>query len=96
MSEKRKTLFLCLENSLVEWLLCSRVPHRQVSNIRQQSPISTQIREIDEKSINSAQESANAALEWLLESELPALFVPVVGDALAEAVEGEAVGDAAI
>ena len=49
MSEKRKTLFLCLENSLVEWLLCSRVPHRQVSNIRQQSPISTQIREIDEK-----------------------------------------------
>ena len=75
---------------------CSRVPHRQVPNIRPQSPISTQVREIDEKSINSAQESANAALGVLLESELPALVVPLVGDAIAEAAEGEAVGDAAV
>lgn len=36
------------------------------------------------------------ALDVLLESELPALLVPVVGNALAEAAEGEAVGDAAV
>ena len=64
---------------------CSRVPHRQVPNIKLQSTISTLIHEIDENSINSAQESATAALDVLLESELPALLVPVVRDALAEA-----------
>ena len=44
---------------------------------------------MDEQSITSAQESATVALGVLLESELPALVVPVVGDALAEAAEGE-------
>lgn len=75
---------------------CSRVPHRQVPNIRLQLPISTQIREIDEKSINSAQKSAIAALDWLQEAKFPSLFVPVVWDAVAEAFEREAVGDVAI
>ena len=65
-------------------------------NIKPQSPISTQIHEIDEKFIKSAQESATAALERLLESELPALLVPVVGNAFAEATECEAVGDASV
>ncbi len=51
---------------------------------------------VPQKSINSTQKSATAALERLLESELPALLVPVVGDALAEEAEGEAVGDAAV
>ena len=49
---------------------------------------------LDEQSIKSAQKSATAALERLLESEFPALLVPVVGDALAEAAEGEAFGNA--
>ena len=36
------------------------------------------------------------ALDRLQEAEFPSLFVPVVGDAVAEAFEREAIGDIAI
>lgn len=45
---------------------------------------------------NPARKSAVAALDWLQEAKLPALVIPVIGDAVAEAFEREAVRDIAI